>query len=255
MKTLSQSAVKTWEAITSTTPAGLNFYDTPKCKHYFKLIYIDGHETPPSDAQLLGQVFEYKLTGQKTLHGKTPELPKLKNGGAGADERMLDERVEAVREVLQHHKIVVKETGNALQAENMTGHLDGKIEINGQAAIMDVKFTETKENDKWFGWGDLDKLDLLQPATYVELGMHTWGKYLPFYYLVVGKTWMRLTKVVLTTEDIAEMKSRFNAVRTALEAETFEPTPTWANCKGCKLANVCQHAVKMPEIEVYQRNG
>jgi CRISPR/Cas system-associated exonuclease Cas4 (RecB family) len=255
MKTLSQSAVKTWEAITSTTPAGLNFYDTPKCKHYFKLIYIDGHETPPSDAQLLGQVFEYKLTGQKTLHGVTPELPKLKNGGAGADERMLDERVEAVRAVLAHHNIVVKETGIALKAEGMTGHLDARVEVSGQPAIMDVKFTETKENDKWFGWADLDKLDLLQPATYVELGMHIWGKYLPFYYLVVGKTWMRLIKIVLTTDDIAEMKSRFKAVRTALENETFEPTPTWSNCKGCKLAGVCQHAVKMPEIEVYQRNA
>lgn len=255
MKNLSQSAVKTWEAITGTTPVGLNHYPTPKCKHYFKLIYVDGHETQPSDAQLLGQVFEYKLTGQTTLHGVTPELPKLKNGGASADERMLDERVEAVREVLKHHNIVVKETGSALKAEGITGHLDAVVEVNGQHAIMDVKFTETKEDDKWYGWADLDKLDLLQPATYVELGKHAWGKYLPFYYLVVGKTWMRLIKVVLTTEDIAEMKSRFNAVRSALKAETFEPTPTWKNCKGCRLADVCQHAVKMPEIEVYQRNG
>ena len=168
---------------------------------------------------------------------------------------MLDERVEAVRAVLKHHNIVVKETGLAMQAKGMTGHLDAVVDINRQRAIMDVKFTETKENDKWFGWGDLDKLDLLQPATYVELGLHTWGKYLPFYYLVVGKTWIRIIKIVLTTDDIAEMKARFNAVRTALQNEAFEPTATWANCKGCRLADVCQHAVKMPQIEVYQRNA
>jgi CRISPR/Cas system-associated exonuclease Cas4 (RecB family) len=246
---LSQSAVKTWEAATQTTPEGVNHYHSPACKHYWKLIYIDGNETPPSDAQLLGQVFEYKLTGQKTLHGQTPELPKLKNGGASADERMIDERVEATKAFLEHHGIVLR-NGSVFIKDGITGHIDAESEVNGKPAIIDIKFTETKEDDKWHGWGDMDKIDLLQPATYVW-GMGT--PYRRFYYLIVGKTWLRLVQVLLTQADLEDMHTRFAAVREAIAQADFSPTPTWKNCKSCKLADICQHSVKFPEIETYQR--
>ena len=93
------------------------------------------------------------------------------------------------------------------ESEELIGHPDALITYKGELAILDLKYTAIKENEsaKWnaYAWADLEHKDFSQAIHYIELYYQIHNVYLPFFYLVFGKSgWVKFICIDLTKDSL-----------------------------------------------------
>lgn len=181
-------------------------------------------------------------------------------GEPGADERALIELVKYAKNILLLLGIKPPEGESQVKIEtdDLIGHLD-HVNVNiadkARKAIYDLKYTETGENDRFNGWVDISQnvSAINQARHYIKLYHIKFGEYLPFYFLVFGKSgWVKIFKINLTEEGMASHDYSIESVREAvakMEAENFPATPKFNKCAKCDFREMCDFRSTRPEIE------
>ena len=152
-----------------------------ECGLILKAKYVDGIDFPSTDAQNLGQWFEYICTGAKTKHGRIPEPEYLKDGKTlAAKYRLMESHKATFERILAAYQIKILEVGKTLSYEGYEGTIDIIAEMLGEKVFIDLK-TTAHINNKWedYGW-DIDTLDtkeklMVQAVHYKLLGWKIYG--------------------------------------------------------------------------------
>ena len=136
-----------------------NFKKGEECGIKIYEQYVNGLETPPSDAMDLGNWFEYQCTGQIPRGGIIPEAKTLKSGGLSAEYRRMEIQIENFKRIIDRYEIQIDETGYVFKHDKYSGITDINATWDEERCIIDVKSTG-KIDDKWseFGWHE-DKFE------------------------------------------------------------------------------------------------
>lgn len=232
------------------------------CPLQIKHKFIEGKPSPPSELMVRGQYFEHHLIGA-TRGGQEPVLEKLKKGGMSQAEKDLNELITYAKAMFDELGLNVAEGESQveIQVGELEGHIDHinyDIQNRQRKAIYDVKYTETKYDDRWNGWADFDSLidPKIQAAQYIMLYHAKYGQYIPYYFLVFGKSfWCRIIKVVVTGQSIVYHTNRIELTKQRLnqwKEDGWPAAPEYYKCAKCPYANECKHVATIPEIETFQ---
>jgi len=241
--------------IHSTGVTSLKPHDPAFCPKQWKLEYLDRKGTG-SDAMEKGKYFEFLCIGA-TADGQ-PVEPIYVNKG-----KDLNADYKAITELAKQFKVVAKEMGLAVKQaqvymETFTkgGTLDILADLNGRECLVDLKYTETKEDERWseFGWANPENKDLFQAAHYVKLWHETTGNWLPFYYLVFGKSgWVKFIQVIITNEYFEKVyESRINNYLDyveEMEQSGYPANPEYNKCRKCGVAKFCDSKATAPTVQ------
>jgi len=232
---ISQSAIKA-------------FYNPDHCFELWKEQYYNGFRTPPSEVMKRGLYFEHHLLGA-TRDGEVPKLATLKDGSATKAQKDLDILIESAASVMSDLDIEVQEVQPEWITNKSIAHPDALITACDRLIILDVKYTETKEDDKWNGWGDPEKMNHTQAVHYIHTYHKLHGEYLPFYYLVFGKTgWV---KYIAVNVDLSVMERHGRMLDNFLadvKKRGVEPINNYGKCKKCPVREVCKHRTMKPNL-------
>ena len=118
-----------------------DYIEGEECGLKIKAQYVDGVVFPPSDAQLLGQWFEYECTGALPPYDseRIPEPIRLKNGNLSKAYERMSYQVANYKALLKHYDVKIKSIGEEIQYGNARGTTDIIAEVDGQIAIIDLK--------------------------------------------------------------------------------------------------------------------
>tara|TARA_Y100001937_G_scaffold23697_1_gene33772 strand:+ start:2849 stop:3604 length:756 start_codon:yes stop_codon:yes gene_type:complete len=231
----------------------IKLLDRTECAEEVKH-YLQGTKTAPSEAMLCGLYFEHYLIGG-CRGGQVPEFKPLKSGAKPKAEMDLIQLINKSKEVLKANNIEIKEVQPEYIYEDIVGHFDAIGIVNGKEAIIDVKWTATRADDKWNGWGNINfKPDAhLQAIHYTYLYYLCKAKKLPFYFLIFGKSgWVKLIHVEISDEILQQHEIKINETRKLLKKiieSDFKSNPNMTMCGGCRYKNVCSKRSLKLEIE------
>lgn len=206
-----------------------------------------------------GQYFEWHLLGA-VRSGIEPKFSEKLNGEDRKAKVQLDELILKAKMIMAISGINIPsgEKQLRLETDTLEGHLDlvtNDFQNPGAKAIYDVKWTATKFDDRWNGWADPenDPNVKLQALQYIKLYKDVRGDWVPFYYLIFGKSgWVRYIKVVATENGIkSHVLTLENATGILAEmANTgFAAKPEFNKCQSCFFASECDKKSLLPAVE------
>tara|TARA_R110001592_G_scaffold192794_5_gene439679 strand:+ start:717 stop:1487 length:771 start_codon:yes stop_codon:yes gene_type:complete len=255
MKNITQSLIKDLQEYSEKKICGLQI----KAKYYDSVTF----ET--SDAQLLGQWFEYKATGQKDRFGNEPIPPKLKSGKLPKKYTDILEHIEPFNKTLEENDFEIIETGKRIELKGLQGDIDLilKDKKTNKIAFGDIK-TSGLINDKWnkFGW-DEESLQfkhhlLLQAIHYKLLGHLEYGYEPDFYFFIFSSTNnydRKVLKIILNNERIEQHFTyieRIFKIKLEVEKNGFKAYPEPKICSKCPVKDTCSEFTDTPIIkEIY----
>ena len=168
-----------------------DFYNPDVCQIRWEESYFNGYRSEPSAAMLDGLVFEQNVIGL-SRGGEVYEIPKGKTGKVLKRELDLLKLAEQSKQTMKDLDIELIDVQPHWEVGDLVGHPDALIKYKGELAIMDLKYTGVREDEscKWnpFAWEDLEYKDFRQALHYTEMYYLMNGVYLPFFYLVFGKS-------------------------------------------------------------------
>ena len=227
-----------------------DFYNKDVCEIRWEETYINNYRTKPTPAMIDGLFFEQKVIGE-SRGGEIYTIPKLKNGKPSKRETDLLKLSEFAKQTLKDLEIELIEVQPEWASEELIGHPDALIKYKGELAILDLKYTATKENEssQWnpFAWDKLEYKDFTQAVHYIELYYQINKSYLPFFYLVFGKSgWVKFICIDLTKEGLDQYKEKINQFHK--DFKTFNPIGinNYNVCRKCPV--MCNERIYKPEI-------
>ena len=236
---ISQSAIK-------------NFYDEDFCQLKWEKLFVQGYRSRPTNAMVDGLVFE-ELTIGSTRDNESfiTLIPRLKNGNISKREADLIHLSEFAKKTLKELDIKLIEVQPEWETDTLIGHPDALITYKGNLAIMDLKYTAVREDEscKWnpYAWSDLQYKDFRQALHYVEMYYQLYDIYLPFFYLVFGKSgWVKFISLDITSNALEDYRMLLNTF--SKDLHDFEPKPikNYSICRKCELN--CTKRTEKPNI-------
>lgn len=227
------------------------------CMHRFKLKYVDGikpEETDELTAFKKGQLFEFHAIGATRDGSGEPATKKNQNGATPKPVADIMLMAEYAKEIMRKMNIELTAVQPTLETEDRIGHPDAfcKIPDMGEA-ILDIKYTETKADDRFRGWGDPASMDHTQAKDYVDLYRLTNGKALPFFYLVFGKDgWIKPVRIRITHETLDFHRQSVIHLKSVLKSEKYLPTKSFNTCMDCDFIKLCNKKKSIPTIETVE---
>lgn len=240
-----------------------------ECGTRIQASYIDGISFPSSEAQELGNYFEFKATGQLPRDGHTPLPILLKNGNPSIDYARMDIQVDNFKKIMNRLNFSIEQTGFKFTNPKYEGTCDiiahddniKSKEVNKKRIIIDLKTTGLI-NDKWspYGWADEsieEKWDLLiQAIHYKMLARYEWGiEDIPFYFMVFSTRNEWEYKVFKINVDADTMQQHFfnlGNIKTFLDETLkvgFKAIPQYQKCKDCPLSDTCKDYTDIPKVQ------
>ena len=234
---ISQSAIK-------------DFYNEDYCRIKWEEVYFNGYRTQPTPAMVDGLIFE-DLTIGSSRGGEKYFIPKLKSGKPSKRELDLIKLSEFAKQTMKDLEIELIEVQPEWETDTLIGHPDALITYKGNKAIMDLKYTGVKEDDicRWnpYAWCDLEYKDFRQALHYVEMYYQKEGEYLPFFYLVFGKSgWVKFISVDITSSALDDYRMLLDTFRADLKSFTPKPIKSYKICRKCPI--LCNKRTETPNI-------
>lgn len=237
--------------------------EVQKPDHCPKQIYysfIEGKDLiDPSENMILGRYFESELLGS-CRGGEKQEARLLKNGSKGKPFEDCDDLVIFAKETLKSIGIDVSEGKSQVDiiSELLSGaidHVNKDIENPDILANYDLKWTATKEDDRWNGWGDPESKDdaKIQATHYTLVTHEATGEWRPFYFLVFGKDkWVKIIRFKISPERLNNHKELIahtaNVIREYAEKD-YKGNGSFNKCQSCPFKDICPDRKLKPEIE------
>ena len=231
--------------------------------------YINKTNLPSSEAQELGNYFEYKATGQLPRDGHTPHAKTLKNGKLTLPYQRIHKQVENYQHLMKRLNFEIEQTGYEFNNPKYSGitdviAIDNNIkskDIYKKRIIIDLK-TSGLINDKWtdYGWADesIEEKDelLIQAIHYKMLAKYEWGiDDIPFYFMVFStkNDWeYKVFRVNVDGDTYRQHYDNLLNIKTYLDQQLkigFQPKPSLARYNGCALNKTCLHSTEIPVIQ------
>lgn len=183
------------------------------------------------------------------------------NGDKLQSYKDLDEIVNFAKEVCTRIGLDLDkgESQADLQSETLKGAIDhiNKDLESDILANYDVKYTDTKEDDRWNGWGNPeDKFDAqLQAIHYTLLSYEIFNEWRPFYFLVFGKDkWVKIIRFKITHTALDEHKIRISNVAETIREyslNNYKGNGSFNKCIACPFNSICDDVNQKPEIETF----
>ena len=234
--------------------------------------YIDKVNFPSSEAQELGNYFEYMATNQLPRDNHIPEAKLLKNGKPSLPFARMDKQVENFKSIMKRLNFSIEQTGFAFTNPKYSGITDiiahdnnikTKVK-NKKRIIIDLK-TSALLNDKWteYGWADesIEEKDnlLIQAIHYKMLANYEWGiDNIPFYFMVFStkNDWeYKIFKVNVDESTYKIHYSNLISIKEYLDQQIkigFKAKPSLSRCNNCPMGFTCPSYTDIPTIqEVY----
>lgn len=231
--------------------------------------YIDGINFPSTDAQELGNYFEFIATGQLPRDNHTPTPKVLKNGNFSLEYERMNKQVENFKNAMSRMNFEIEQTGFKFTNPKYDGiadiiALDKNIKTkvkNKQRVIIDTK-TSALINDKWspYGWAEEsieEKWDLtIQAIHYKMLARYEWGvEDVPFYFFVFStkNDWeYKLYKINVDEDTMQQHFINLKNIKVYLDdilnGNGFQAYPTYARCRECPLQITCKSFMDTPQV-------
>jgi hypothetical protein len=237
----------------------LKFDHCPKQIYYS---FVENKELiEPSENMLLGRYFESELLGA-CRGGEKQEARLLKNGDKAKPFADCDDLVNFAKGVLKRLNIDISKGKSQLYVETdfLSGNIDhrNKDILSEGLANYDVKWTATKEDDRWNGWGDPESKEdaKIQAIHYTLLSFQETGEWLPFYFIVFGRDkWVKVIQYKITNESMAAYKAKLaNTGATIKEyaEKNYKGNGSFNKCISCPFYEICPDKSSIIEIETYQ---
>lgn len=240
-----------------------DLWDVDVCPRFIHFKYIEKRHAEPTDAMLKGLYFEWHLLGA-VRSGIEPVFKRLDGGGKSQIEKDMEQAVFRAKNILIRAGIRVDDKAQVqvhLETEATEGHLDlitNDFQKPGKLAIYDTKWTDTKIEDRYnMGWADAENKPevKLQAVHYIKLYYDLYGVYLPFYYLIFGKSgWVRFIQIRISDEGvIAEHELKMaNAVNilTNMGNSGWKAKPEFNKCIACPFYEICDSRALLPRVEL-----
>lgn len=228
-----------------------DFYNPEVCRIKWEEMYVNGYRSQPTIAMLDGLVFEQNVIGL-SRGGEIYEIPKGKTGNTLKRETDLLKLSEDAKQTMKDLDIELIDVQPHWEVGDLVGHPDALVKYKGELAIMDLKYTGVREDEscKWnpFAWADLQHKDFKQALHYSEMYYLTHGVFVPFFYLVFGKSgWCKFILIDYTNHAMTEYRILLNKFRKDLKS--FEPKPikNYSVCRKCPV--LCDKRTTKPTIE------
>lgn len=236
---ISQSAIK-------------SFYDENFCELKWEKFFVEGYRSTPTAAMIDGLVFE-ELTIGSTRDNESfiGMIPRLKNGNVSKREADLVYLSEFAKKTMKDLDIKIIEVQPEWETDTLIGHPDALITYKGNLAIMDLKYTAIREDEscKWnpYAWSDLKYKDFRQALHYVEMYYQLYDVYLPFFYLVFGKSgWVKFISVDITSNAMEDYRMLLNTFSKDLQDFAPKPIKNYSICRKCELN--CTKRTNKPNV-------
>ena len=234
---ISQSAIK-------------DFYNEDYCRIKWEEVYFNGYRTQPTPAMVDGLIFE-DLTIGSSRGGEKYFIPKLKSGKPSKRELDLIKLSEFAKQTMKDLEIELIEVQPEWETDTLIGHPDALIKYKGELAIMDLKYTAIREDEscKWnpYAWNDLEHKDFSQAIHYIEMYYQIHGEYLPFFYLVFGKSgWCKFILIDLTAESLENYRDKLKQFKVDFKNFKSVGVKDYAICRKCPV--ICNKRVLKPNI-------
>ena len=235
-----------------------DFYNPDYCKIKWEETYLNGYRSKPSPAMLDGLVFEQKVIGM-SRGGEVYEIPKGNTGKPLKRETDLLALAEKSKVMMHDLGIELVDVQPEWETDELIGHPDALIKYKGELAIMDLKYTAIKEDDncKWnpYAWGNLvDEntgevyKDFTQAIHYIEMYYQMHGIYLPFFYLIFGKSgWCKFIMIEPTHETLEKYRNKLKRFKEDLKNFNPKPVDNYSICRKCSV--ICDKRSLKPEIQ------
>jgi len=248
------------------------YADKKECGLKLKAQYIDRLSDKPTEAQALGNWFEYVCTGALPPYNPViPEPKLLKSGELPTAYKRMEEQVNNYKFAVEHYKIEIIKAGYDMKYGNITGTADILAEMNGRKVLIDIKTTGLYD-DKWsdFGWntehlaeGYRPKFDILiQALHYKWLYRQITGEDIDFYFWVFSTKNTNDFKIIKVNIDEALFTEHAKDIQTGLRfllhslKHGFKAHPSMSRCGKCFLKETCVSKLEVPSIdEVYYGIG
>ena len=227
-----------------------DFYNPEYCKIKWEEVYLNGNRTQPTASMLDGLVFEQEVIGM-SRGGEVYEIPKGKTGKSLKRETDLLALAEKSKQMMGDLDIELIDVQPEWETKDLIGHPDALIEYRGELAIMDLKYTAIKEDEscRWnpYAWHDLEHKDFTQAIHYIEMYYQMEGIYLPFFYLVFGKSgWCKFISIDLTAESLENYRIKLKRFKS--DFKDFKPkgSTEYSICRKCPV--LCDKRINKPNI-------
>ena len=267
-----EDTIKKVKVSQSLLKALYNFKKGEECGIKIYEQYVNGLETPASDAMDLGNWFEYQCTGQIPRSGIVPVAKTLKGGGLPAEYRRMEVQVENFKRIIDRYEIQIDETGYVFNHDKYSGITDINATWDDERCIIDVKSTG-KIDDKWseFGWHE-EKFEnpdnpmaqylTIQAVQYKLLAREEWGiPNIPFYFFVFSTTdenSVKIYKVEVDDDRLDKHQEQldvayhyFNNVFVHKTKEELA-FPNLKRCNECPLNQTCNQKIDVPLVKTIQ---
>lgn len=227
------------------------------CEILLKKSYTSGksyyYREEVSDIMVDGLFFEQELIGL-TRDGEQITLPKSRaKGREGSNLKRENDLlwvIEQSKQIIKDLNIDFIDVQPEWKHGDLIAHPDLLAYFQNSKSIFDIKYTATREDDKFNGWGDVDEMDHTQAIHYVYMHYLIFGEWIPFYYLVFGKSgWVRLIKVIVHKYKIEAHRQGIDMVRSFMKKLKPKPINEYNKCRMCPIKNKCEHALTLPQIE------
>ena len=158
---------------------------------------------------------------------------------------------EFAKETMRDLEIELIEIQPNWKVEDLTGLPDAIITYKGNKAIMDLKYTGVREDEscRWnpFAWSDLKYKDFRQALHYVEMYYLMHGEYLPFFYLVFGKSgWVKFISIDITSSAMDDYRMLLDSFREDFKDFNPKPIGKYTICRKCPI--LCNKRTETPNI-------
>lgn len=232
------------------------------CPKQIYYSFVEGKDLlEPSENMLLGRYFESELLGA-CRGGEKQEPRYLKGGNIAKPFQDCLELVSFAKGVFANIGIDLKnantETQKQIVANNLSGNIDlraADFQNKSRLANYDLKWTATKHDDIWNGWGEpSEKNDAIIQAThYTLLSYYETGEWIPFYFLVFGRDkWVKVLQFVITEDQLNRHKDRIaNTAATIREyAENdYKGNGDFNKCISCPFNSDCPDRSESVKVE------
>ncbi|MDJ1499371.1 PD-(D/E)XK nuclease family protein [Xanthocytophaga agilis] len=231
--------------------------------------YVLGLPTVPTDSQLRGIYFEYKLTGSCGKSGIPPIEPLQKTGKRYVDFERLDGQAQFIREELfPYYGIEILDTDVVIATEfthpdtdeivTVKCRLDVLARVNNKLAVIDIKATGDVANG---GWRNPIGLDHTQAyfymwALYQSKELNSEGVMPEFYYIVADwspRSDYEVIKVEWNNGSFWEVRhaatEAFDKMK-SMEEQGFPARPSYQQCQSCPFQHSCTDKKQFKEVKV-----
>ena len=251
------------------TQSGMGTFDDPsKCQVWWDRVYNQGEESPLLDPESVlnkGLYFEYHLIGG-TRGGDPPlAFPLTQKGGQYKWHQDLDQNIldaETWMKKLQIEPIRVQgevTAGDEQMHYDLLANCYDPLHLveyeSNPLCLIDIKWTETRKDDKWNGWAEAayNQKATLQATHYVHVFYQATGIMIPFYFLIFGKSgWVKFLRMRIRDPYMAAHVNyiqRFKEQREKRNERGYFPIMDLETCDACPFFGDCEYAVDRPIIE------